>query len=238
MARKDSDDDKMNDQPDDNSADNFGLPDIEFKPLDETAGSKPDAETDSDLSAQTSAMEERPSESTSADSYAVDESKSKAPIILGVVIVLVVIIAGYLIYDFVYKPKAAEAARKEQLAKLEAQQKREEAAIAAKKLEEETRRRQAEELANAKPATGTIEMLSGRTKRYYAVVSSDVDDDLLMDYAKKLSDKGVSTKIIPPFGGKKFYRLAIGDDETFALAQIKADAAKAEYGPTVWVLKY
>ena len=112
MARKDSDDDKMNDQPDDNSADNFGLPDIEFKPLDETAGSKPDAETDSDLSAQTSAMEERPSESTSADSYAVDESKSKAPIILGVVIVLVVIIAGYLIYDFVYKPKAAEAARK------------------------------------------------------------------------------------------------------------------------------
>ena len=59
-----------------------------------------------------------------------------------------------------------------------------------------------------------------------------------MDYAKKLSEKGVSTKIIPPFGGKKFYRLAIADDETVALAQTKADGAKADYGAGVWVLKY
>ena len=65
-----------------------------------------------------------------------------------------------------------------------------------------------------------------------------IDDDLLMDYAKKLSAKGVSTKIIPPFGTKKFFRLAIGDHDTFALAQTNADAAKADYGGGVWVIKY
>ena len=65
-----------------------------------------------------------------------------------------------------------------------------------------------------------------------------IDDDLLMDYAKKLSAKGVSTKIIPPFGDNKFYRLAIADQDSFALAQSNADAAKADYGAGVWVIKY
>ena len=59
-----------------------------------------------------------------------------------------------------------------------------------------------------------------------------------MDYAKKLSTTGLSTKIIPPFGGKKFYRLAIADQDTFASAQASADGSKATYGPAVWVLKY
>ena len=93
-------------------------------------------------------------------------------------------------------------------------------------------------MANAKPVIGTIETLTAPTRRYYVIVTSDIDDDLLMDYAKKLSEKGVSTKIIPPFGGKNFYRLAIADHDSFASAQTNADAAKSDYGNTVWVLRY
>jgi hypothetical protein len=59
-----------------------------------------------------------------------------------------------------------------------------------------------------------------------------------MDYAKKLSSKGVSTQIIPPFAKWKFNRLSISDYDTYALAQTNADAAKAEYGSGVWVIRY
>ena len=238
MARKDSDDDTPKDQPD-NSEENFGLPDIEFKPLDEAGAKKPDEQNEiSDASVSASSGSEDGGGSSTYDSFVVDESKSKAPIILGIVIVLVLAIAGYLIYNFVYKPRELEKAKKEQLAKAEVQRKNEEAERLAREREEEERKKREEALANAKPAIGTMEILSSRTRRYYVVVTSAVDDDLVKDYAKKLSAKGVSTKMIPPFGGKKFFRLAIADDETFALAQAKAETAKADFGKGVWVLRY
>jgi hypothetical protein len=70
------------------------------------------------------------------------------------------------------------------------------------------------------------------------VVASAVDVDLLTDYAKKLSEKGVSSKIIPPYGKYKVYRITIDSGDSFAMAQAKADGLKAEYGDAVWVLKY
>ncbi len=235
MARKESDDDQVNEEKSNGSEDNFGLPEVEFKPLQETVENKV-LQEESGGDAPTGQDPMPPADTY--DAYAVDDAKSKAPVILTVVIVLVVAIAGYLIYNFVYIPRAEEKAKQEQLAKQEIQRKKEEAArVATAKAAEEQRQRE-EALANAKPAVGTIEILSGRTKRYYVVVTSDIDDDLLMDYAKKLSTTGVSTKVIPPFGGKKFHRLAIADHETFALAQAAADAVKGTYGNGVWVIKY
>ena len=93
-------------------------------------------------------------------------------------------------------------------------------------------------LANAKPAVGTMEVLSERTRRYYVVISSAIDDDLLMDYARKLSQSGINTKLIPPFGETKFFRLAISDFDTYALAQTNADASKDKFGSEIWVVRY
>jgi type II secretory pathway pseudopilin PulG len=238
MASKDSNGNDLNDKPD-NGEDNFGLPDIEYKPLDQ-----PGAATKSDEVAPPEPPPTFTTDSGGGGSYAdpasdtADEPKSKAPVVLGIVIVLVVLLAGYLIYNFVYKPAQVEKAKQEQLAKEAAALKKqqEEEARLAKQREEEERKRQ-EELAKTPPA-GTIESLTGRTGRYYVVVSSDIDDDLLMDYAKKLSAKGLSTKIIPPFGDKKFYRLSIADFDSFATAQTQADASKADYSSAVWVIKY
>jgi len=228
MAGKDSEDDKDQST---GSEENFGLPDIEYKPLEETAAKGEETPKPEQASQETAPAD-------SFDSYAVDEGKSKAPVILTVVIILVVAIAGYLIYNFVYKPRA-EKARLELLAKqAEAKKQKDEADRAARERAAEEQRKRDEAIANAKPAVGTIEILSDRTRRYYVIVSSDIDDDLLMDYAKKLSATGISTKIIPPFGGKNFHRLAIADHDTFALAQTNADAAKATYGNAVWVIKY
>jgi cytoskeletal protein RodZ len=228
-----------------NDADSFGLPDIDYKPINRaTEGSQESSEQsvlDPEPARETYSgsyqVEEQPKEE-SRYVYSPPEEKSNAPIIIGVVIGAVVIIAGFLIYNFVYKPKV-EREKQEQLAKIAAAKKTaEEARLAKEREEAERKQRVADEAAKAKPAEGTIEILSAPTKRYYVVITSGIDADLTMDYAKKLSSKGVSTKIIPPFAKWKFNRLSISDYDTYALAQTNADAAKAEYGSGVWVIRY
>jgi uncharacterized membrane protein len=247
MAKRKKSEDES---PEQNDADNFGLPDIDYKPLDSTESPAPEEEgapvekviveeTTTYTYQPETQREEQPVSSYSSPSYSSTEEKSKAPLVIGLIIALVVVVAGALVYLYVYKP-AAEKAKQEELAREnERKRKENEARLAREREEEERKRREAEAAAaNAKPAIGTIETLSERTRRYYVVVSSAVDGDLIMDYAKKLSTKGTSSKIIPPFGKWKFYRLAIGDYDTFANAQTNADGAKGEYGAGVWVIKY
>jgi hypothetical protein len=248
---KDNENDNLND-------DSFGLPDLDYKPLestpeekatiiDETTVEKEEVKSEpvkSEPVAQntyrtTETKRDTDTRSTYTSSYMEEENKSKTPVIVGVVVALAVVIFGALFYFFVYKPQQVE---KDRLAR-EAQEQRlkdEEAIRQRQAAEEAERRRVADSLAlvNATPKEGTIETLTDRTKRYYVVVTSAIDSDLLMDYAKRLSAKGISTKIIPPFGKYKFSRLAIGDYDTFANAQASADAAKTEYGGAVWVLKF
>jgi len=233
------------DLPDENientgDADSFGLPDIDYKPIDRdenaTQDEAPEESTSGSATQQSSYQEERPRERYVYT--APEEEKSKAPVVIAIVIAAVVVLAGFLIYNFVYKPKA-EKERIELAKAAKAKADQEKARLAKEREEEERRQRDAAEAAaNAKPAEGVIETITSPTKRYYVVITSAIDADLTMDYAKKLSAKGVSTKIIPPFGKWKFNRLSIGDYDTFALAQSSADAAKPEYGSGVWVIRY
>jgi len=218
-----------------NNDDNFGLPDLDFKPLDsqEESRSETNEESEGDRSE---------GDNQSYTYTPVEEPKSNAPIIIGIVIGLVLIVSAFLIYQYVYKPKA-EKAKKELLAKQEAEKlrKAEEARLAKEKADEEERKRLEAEKAAAVPApppAGTIETLSERTGHYYIVIHSALDDDLLMDFAKKLSAEGITTHIIPPGGKKKFYKLAIGDFENVADAEASVETEKAKYGDGLWVIKY
>lgn len=235
MAKRKNPEDRPDDKPGNGneSEDSFGLPDIEYKPLDKGKEEVMDTSSSAEEPAQT---EER-----YVYTPPVDE-KSKAPLIIGLVIGAVIIIAGYLIYQYVYKP-GQERAKQEQLAKqkeAEAKAERDKQARIARDQEEARQRAIADSLAiaNAKPAVGTIETLTERTRRYYVVISAGIDDDLQLDYAKKLSKEGIGTKIIPPFGKTKFYRLAIADFDTYAKAQTNADDLKGKYGSEVWVVRY
>jgi hypothetical protein len=229
--RKDKGDQPNENLNDGNSGeDNFGLPDIEYKPLE-----------NQEQTTQTEEQAYRAQEPV-RESYsyrAEEEPKSNAPAIIAVVIGLVLIVAAFLVYQYVYKPKA-EKEKKEVAAKAASAKKmREEAERLARASEAEEQRLRDEAAAvEAKPAIGTIETLSGRTGRYYVVIASAVDGDLIMDYANKLSAKGTGSKIIPPFGKWKFYRLTIGDFDTYASAQTSADSAKPEFGEGAWVIKY
>jgi hypothetical protein len=153
-----------------------------------------------------------------------------------------ILIAGGAFWFFgIYQPKqkaAAEKIRLEQEAKdIEAARLERERLAEERRLADEQRR--ADSLATAKPAEGMVEALTERTGRYYVVIASAIDDDLIMDYAKDLSKKGVSTKIIPPFRKTKFSRLAIDSKDTYAEAQATADGLKGgDYGNEIWVVKY
>jgi hypothetical protein len=209
-----------------NDEDNFGLPDIEYKPLDQL---------DSPNSSEESVRE---NENTSRETpvYEEEEEESGTGRIIGWIVVLVVLVGAFLAYRYVYVPKK-EKEKLERLAK-EKEEVRQKAVTdsLARVAEDERLKREAE--ANAKPTVGAIETLEQRTGHYFVIISSSVDGDLAMDRARKLSEKGISSKIIPPFGKWKFYRLGIGDFDSFASAQSSADASKSEYGDALWVMKY
>src|SRR6185369_4210844 len=176
-------------------SDNFGLPDIEYKPLEELDSSKSKQEPVVEETTQNYSQETK-SESNPTY-YEDDEESSNSGVIIFIIVGLVVLVGGFLTYKYVWVPKKEKA----KLALLEEKRKIKEKATAdslARVTEEERLRLEA--AAKAKPAEGTIETLSGRTGHYFVVVSSSVDGDLAMDRAKKLSAEGKSCKIIPPFG--------------------------------------
>jgi len=176
--------------------------------------------------------------------YAYREEPEMWPKVLGVVLVLLLVGVG-IWYFASYRPAQLareEAERKELAAIQEEARKNEERRREAARRAEEERAAAAAAAARSSvvtPVAGEIETLSGRTGRYYVVVASSIDGDLIMDYAKKLSAKGVGTKIIPPFGKSAFHRLAVAEGSTYAETQAAADELKGgDYGNKVWVVKY
>jgi cytoskeletal protein RodZ len=229
------------------SDDTFGLPEIEYEPLkrDEPVAEETPNVEEAVIEEPTPEYEpQKESMEVEDDQYVPpylrEEKSSKMPVILGVSVGVLLVAAAVWFFAF-YQPKVN--AEKEKV-RLEAAQRREsarklEAAQAAKQKRLDDERRIADSLAAATPAIGLIETLSERSGRYYVVVASSIDDDLIMDYAKKLSQKGVSSKIIPPFGKTKFSRIAIDVADTYADAQANADSKKGgDYGDAVWVVKY
>jgi cytoskeletal protein RodZ len=232
---KDEDSKKSN-----QSEDDFGLPNLDYKPLDTLEGSSSQSGNSPYVDEYSSRTTQGPyNDSEGYVSHSEKETKSKAPIFITVIVVLVFLVGGFLAWKYVIEPRNKKA-EQEQLAREKAIKEKEEQDRLAKIREEEERQRLAAEAeaANAQPKEGSIEVLNSPTRRYYVVITSAVDADLTMDYAKKLSAKGVSSKIIPPFGKWKFNRLSIGDYDTFASAQSQADAVKPEYGDAVWVIRY
>ncbi len=85
---------------------------------------------------------------------------------------------------------------------------------------------------------GMVSEISEPTGRYYVIIASFIDDDLAMDYAKKLTKEGITCKILDPRGNKKFFRFSIADFPTVNEAAIRAEQLKSTYGEGVWVMKY
>lgn len=90
----------------------------------------------------------------------------------------------------------------------------------------------------ANKAAGIIEIVNLPTGRFHVIVSSSIDDDLAMDYAKKLTKEGNNVKIIGPSGPDNLYhRLSVAEYDTREEAET-ASTSFSTYGEGVWVLKF
>jgi len=258
MAKKKKQEDDINEDFDMDSSgdineadDNFGLPDVEFEPLDKSEESEESKESEPEQPKKEEVKQpEKPAysqgstyQSSSAESeYELPQGESIAPKIITFAILLI-IAAGAIWYFGFYKPKqvAKEKARIEQEKAKARQDSLTRVAnlqrMAAEKARQDSIAR-ATELAAQQPKVGEMSTISQRTGRYYVIIGSFIDDDIAKDYAGKLGQQGLSTSLIAPWGNRKFYRLAIADLGSFDEAQAKADELKPTYGEGLWVLKY
>lgn len=243
------------------SDDNFGLPEVEYEPLnrDDATPVEEPAETAhaSYTSQQEETVEPEYVESASARDEDVleddaayapvhtyeeeDESSPVWPKVLIALLIVAAIGGGAYWYFGIERPRQlAEAAAAQAAAdKALADKQKADSEAAAQRQRDEDARRRADSLANATPKEGSVEALTARTGRYYVVISSAIDDDLIMDYARKLSKNGAVCRIIPPFGKTKFSRLAVDVKDTYADAQSTADGMKGgDYGNDIWVVRY
>jgi hypothetical protein len=251
-TRNKLDENEMKDNPNGNGSDDdtFGLPDVDYKPLDRSEPQQPEREKQPESERASSYQENvfRPDASgyqqdsgyKSTYTQMEEEDRSVWPKLIGVL--FLVLIAGVIVWYFaMYKPKQAELAEKakrEQLAREEAEKRRSEQKRIADVRKAEAEQRRLDSLARLSTNPGNIQQLTERTGKYYVVVSSAIDNDLLMDYANKLIAKGENCFIIPPFGNTKFHRLAIDSKDTYGDAQARADGLKSDYTDDLWVIKY
>src|SRR5690606_38925019 len=175
------------------------------------------------------------------ETYYEEEEGSQWPKILGIVFLLLLV--GAAVWYFGWKrpadEQAAELARQEEMRQDSIRQ-AEDRLANERRLASEREAALADSIANAEttPVVGTIETLNERTGRYYVVVASAIDGDLLMDFARKLSAQGVNAKIIPPYGNVKFHRLTVAEGDTFASAAQTAAELKGQYSEDLWVIRY
>jgi hypothetical protein len=153
------------------------------------------------------------------------EVKSKTPIIVSILVVLLVAAAGgaYFVFFKDAKPQPVVQAIIEEPVKIEEPV-----------IEEPI----VEEPVDTKPVVGEIIRLSERTGRSHVIVGSFFDEDNVLDYSNKLAKQGVNCTIIPPTGKSHFFRLSVQDFDSYSDAMAYAEDLKNSYTTEVWVLKY
>jgi hypothetical protein len=235
--------DNANENQNQNADDTFGLPEIDYKPLNREQAPEPAPESSSATS-QNQTYKEMEREEVQQNEYSQnqntyyddDDNGSPWPKILGVLAILILV--GGAVWYFGFERPAKLKAEQAQKELEDAEAKKREQDQLAEQTRLENERRVTDSLAAiSNPATGAIDTLTERTGRYYVIVASAIDGDLLVDYARKLTPKGVSPKLIPPYGNVKFFRLAVAEGDTYTATQATADALKAEYNDA-WVIKY
>ena len=262
MADKDPKDEELNQEGQEdinNDDDSFGLPDLDYQPLEETPEEE-EVEVEAEVEVEETADEfgdvhtdelaadfeeevaEEPVRKYSA--YRDEESKNNAPMIIVGIVAIILIAAGIWYFGF-YRPAALERAQIEQVAAEQAAAERQaeldaqraaEAAAAAEEAEAEADEAQTED--DTPTSRGTITTISEPTQRYYVIVGSFIDIDLATDLGKKLAGKGVNTSLIAPSSQRRLSRLALADYGTYNEAASAAADLKADYGENLWVLKY
>ena len=93
----------------------------------------------------------------------------------------------------------------------------------------------------AKPAPVSSEgvtMYTARVNRRHLVAGSFATEEKAKIYAQQLVAQGESSAVIPPFGSSGSYRVTITSFATQREALSNLDSYRANFGSTIWVLRY
>jgi hypothetical protein len=85
---------------------------------------------------------------------------------------------------------------------------------------------------------GSVTVVNGRSRRGYIVVGSFFDEDNATDFGNKLASSGVEVKLIKPDRYSRYYKLAIADYENYEAAASEISNFKSNFGNQIWVLRY
>jgi len=206
----------------------------------ETDDQEDDGNDDGEPDEEDSNEETTANDAGTTRTYVPPKPESNAPKLIAALIITVLVSIGIWYFAF-YRPQAvvAEKAQMEQLRKDEATKR-----AAAIKADNERKAAEAERSANeseeAEAAeTGTFNIITAATGRYYVVVLSNVDSDRAADKGKEMAENGISTVLLSPADKRALSRLALaGDYGSYMEAQEEANKKKAEFGETIWVFKY
>lgn len=257
MDDKDPKDEELNEQEKENvneADDSFGLPDLDYKPLEEETTepeedlSSDDASDAEDQSADESGYSSETEEESEQEEekpvlrYQLEEESSNAPKIIGGVIGVLALAAIIWYFGF-YKPQQQKIvddakAKQEELDYKKAQEaaarKKQAAADAAATAEAETQAQAGVQ----EDLNGETQILTERSGRYYIVLESFIDEDFAKDYGNKIAKEGTPSFLIPPYSKKKMQRVGIGGYESMDEATSALNDLSGEFGTGKWILKY
>lgn len=93
-------------------------------------------------------------------------------------------------------------------------------------------------LLEARRKAGVVETVDSPSGNYYIIVSSSIDDDLALDYAKRLTREGKDVKVVKhDFDGISYYGVAVGEYASWEEATSATSSFEGSYD-RVWVLKF
>ncbi len=268
MDEKDPKDEELNPQGQDDANeadDSFGLPDLDYKPLDgedsteteeelssedestQTVEDSPEEEVDDNFSEETETEEDTSIEEKNEPEkpilrYQMEEKRANAPKIIGGIFGVLALAAIIWYFGFYQKQQKAlaeaEKEKQEQIDKQKADEveaARKKKATAAAAVAEEARDDATE---MQEKANAGVQILSERSGRYYIVLESFIDVDFAKDFGNKIAQEGMASFLIPPYSKKKMQRVGIGGYESLDEAQSALNNLPDEFGIGKWILKY
>lgn len=229
MAEEGFDNRKETSDPDED----YGLPKIEIKPIQKAASTQEQklaaasVGSTAEPAKSTAAQEKQARKEPAVDTPAAEPEKSYS----GWVMILVlagILVGGWFYYDY-SSGERPEADKKEAIVEEQVP-----TPTPAAPVEE------AVELPQEEVETFTLTEVKSRIDRprYFLVVASFIDEDLAKDRAEELHAKEMNTFLVYPYGDIAYYRLAIGQYESFALAAEDIEKVKGDFKENLWVLKY
>lgn len=87
---------------------------------------------------------------------------------------------------------------------------------------------------------GTVHRITerGASVRYFIIVSSTPSQKVALEQAESLLKNNADVWVIYPFGDNANYRVSISQFPVFADALTAMEKSKAEFGESIWILKY